>query len=55
MFDLFIYNLAAIFFLAYVEKDRKERWVLLDTFKKSERIFRKVYEELPYPKFVMDK
>lgn len=55
IWDLIIYNLFATVFLGYVEKDRKERWVLVDTFKKSEKIFRKVYEDLPFSTFVMDK
>jgi len=50
-----VYNLGLLFVLAFVEKGRKERWVLLDTFKKSERIFRSIYEKLPYAFFVVDK
>ena len=55
IWDLVIYNLFATVFLGYVEKDRKEKWVLLDTFKKSEKIFRKVYEDIPFSTFVMDR
>jgi CheY-like chemotaxis protein len=55
IWDLVIYNLFATVFLGYLEKDRKEKWVLLDTFKKSEKIFRKVYEDIPFSTFVMDR
>jgi len=53
--EMVIYNFISVFLVALVEKSRKESWVLFDTFKKSENIFRKIYEGMPSAIFIIDR
>ena len=46
--------LISVFLLCLHEKSSKERWVLFDSFKKSERLFEFLIDEINFPLFLVD-
>ena len=52
--DFFIFHALATIGIAFLERSSREKWVLLDSIKRSEKVFQKLFEDAPLPSIVID-
>eukprot|EP00826_Nyctotherus_ovalis_P011882 TRINITY_DN13098_c0_g1_i1.p1 TRINITY_DN13098_c0_g1~~TRINITY_DN13098_c0_g1_i1.p1 ORF type:complete len:146 (-),score=34.91 TRINITY_DN13098_c0_g1_i1:512-949(-) len=53
MWELVSISISTTMF-AFIERADKEMWVLYDSFKRSQRIYKRVVDEMPNPAFIAD-
>lgn len=52
--DFAVFHLLSTIGIAFFERSAREKWVLLDSVSRTERVFQKLFEDAPQPSIILD-